>query len=134
MSLRPHISLVLGQLERKTNLVSLTFSTKAGTLVNLQGQLHSARIAPLVYFTVGDWQANHSDCLARVQSELGDAPLIVRSSCRREDGVGESNAGAFLSLLNVSTEELEDAIKQVISAYDEVDSCDEVLIQDRLMQ
>lgn len=132
MSLRLHISLALGQLERWTNLMSLTFSTKAGTLADLQGSLHSARIVPLVYFTVGDWQANHSDCLARVQSELGDAPLIVRSSCRREDGVGESNAGAFLSLLNVSTEELEDAIKQVISAYDEVDSCDEVLIQPML--
>ena len=132
MSLRLRISLVFGQLERKTNLVSLTFSTKAGTLANLQGKLHSARIAPLVYFTVGDWQDSRANCLGRVQTELGDVPLIVRSSCRREDGMDVSNAGEFLSLPNVSGEELGDSIEQVIASYDLAGSGDEVLVQPML--
>lgn len=107
----------------------LAFSTKAGTLARLQRQLRSARIAPLVFFTVGDWQANRTACLARVQPALGDDPWIVRSSCQREDGANRSNAGAFLSLPDVKADGLETAIEQVIAAYGEASATDEVLIQ-----
>jgi hypothetical protein len=107
----------------------LAFSTKAGTLARLQGQLRSACVAPLVFFTVSDWQANRIACLARVQPALGGGPWIVRSSCQREDGTNESNAGAFLSLQGVTIEGLEAAIEQVIAAYGEASTTDEVLIQ-----
>ena len=107
----------------------LAFSTKAGTLARLQRQLRSARIAPLVFFTVGDWQANRTACLARVQPALGDDPWIVGSSCQREDGANRSNAGAFLSLPDVKADGLETAIEQVIAAYGEASATDEVLIQ-----
>lgn len=110
----------------------LTFSTKADTLARLQGQLRSAQIAALVYFTVADWQTSRTNCLVRVQSELGDGACIVRSSCKREDGVSESQAGAFLSLQNIAANELEAAIDQVIASYGEADSTDEVLIQPML--
>jgi hypothetical protein len=110
----------------------MAFSTKAGTLALLQGQLGSARIAPLVFFTVADWEANRVRCLSRVLPTIGNEPWIVRSSCQREDGASQSNAGAFLSLPDVSTEDLESAIEQVIAAYGEVAACDEVLIQPML--
>lgn len=112
--------------------MTLAFSTKAGTLARLQGQLHSARIAPLVSFTVADWQASRASCLALVQPALGDGPWIVRSSCQCEDGANRSNAGAFLSLPDVMTEGLEAAIEQVIAAYGEAGAADEVLIQPML--
>jgi hypothetical protein len=107
----------------------LAFSTKAGTLARLQGQLSSARIAPLIFFTVADWQANRIACLARVRLALGDGPWIVRSSCQREDGASKSNAGAFLTLQDITAANLETAIEQVIAAYGEADGTDEVLIQ-----
>ena len=75
----------------------LSFSTKAATLAELQGQIASARIASLAYFTVAEWRHDRAACLARVRRILGDGLLIVRSSCRREDGADKSNAGAFLS-------------------------------------
>jgi hypothetical protein len=112
--------------------VPLTFSTKAGTLVRLQGNLSTAQIAPMVVFTVFDWEESRSSCLAKVMSVLGDTSWIVRSSCQREDGAVVSNAGAFLSLLGVSSGGLESAIDQVIAAYGEPDASDEVLIQPML--
>ena len=110
----------------------IAFSTKAGTLALLQGQLGSARIAPLVFFTVGNWRASRVACLARVLPTIGNGPWIVRSSRQREDGASKSNAGAFLSLPDVRTENLESAIEQVIAAYGEATASDEVLIQPML--
>ena len=114
--------------------MSLSFSTKAGTLIALQGALKAARIARLCAFSVADWQANPQACLASVVQDLGSSPLIVRSSCGREDSAESSNAGAFLSIPNVNPDELEPAVKQVIAAYGEAHDTDEVLIQPMLTQ
>jgi glutamine kinase len=109
----------------------IAFSTKASTLAFLQGRLASARIAPLMFFTVADWRADRTDCLARVPS-IGDGPWIVRSSCQREDSSSKSNAGAFLSIPDVTSERLECAIEQVIASYGEAAASDQVLIQPML--
>jgi glutamine kinase len=112
--------------------MTLVFTTKAGTLSLLKGQLRSARIAPLVYFTVADWLADQAACLRQVKLLIGDDICIVRSSCQHEDQANESNAGAFLSLLNIKEEGIENAIEQVISAYGDGCVDDEVLIQPML--
>src|SRR5277367_5536801 len=110
----------------------LSFSTKAGTLANLQGRIASARIASLAYFAVAEWRHDRAACLARVGRIHGDGLLIVRSSCRREDGADKSNAGAFLSLPNVSREHLENAVDRVIDSYGEARPDDELLAQPML--
>jgi hypothetical protein len=115
-------------------VVPLTFSTKAGTLVSLQGVLKSARIASLRTFTVANWQADRSVCLSGIAGSLGAGPWIVRSSCGREDGATSSNAGAFLSMPNVDAAGLASAVDQVIAAYSEAHATDEVLIQPMLTQ
>jgi hypothetical protein len=114
--------------------MNLTFSTKASTLAALQGVLRSARIAPLIVFTVAKWQANRSACLAGIVGSLGAAPWIVRSSCGREDRSTSSNAGAFLSIHNVEPARLDSAVEQVVAAYGEAQPTDEVLIQPMLIQ
>jgi len=112
--------------------VPLLFSTKARTLAALQGQIASARIASLAYFTVTEWRRDRGACLALVQRVLGGQVLIVRSSCEREDCAGNSNAGAFLSLPNISTPHFEDAVERVIASYGEAQPGDEVLVQPML--
>jgi hypothetical protein len=107
----------------------ITFSTKAGTLSRLRGRLHSARIADLVFFSLTDWLKDQANCLAKIRSCLGDGPYIVRSSCRREDDIKGSNAGAFLSLPVHAHEGLRTAIDQVIASYGATSTEDEVLIQ-----
>ena len=110
----------------------LFFSTKAGTLNLLQNRLSDATIAPLVFFTVADWQKNPSACMQNIIAELGDRSWIVRSSCQREDNSETSNAGAFLSLSNITKDNLERAINKVIESYGELSLDDEVLIQSML--
>lgn len=112
--------------------MSLKFSTKAGTLDSLFGQLASASVAPLVYFSVSDWTQDRAACLGLVESALPGGPWIVRSSCQREDNANESNAGAYLSILKVTPDSLVQAIERVIDAYGEYCGADEVLVQPML--
>lgn len=114
--------------------MGLVFSTKAGTLAALREVLKTARIAPLNFFTVAQWQEDRSACLVGIAGGLGVGPWIVRSSCGREDGATHSNAGAFLSIPNVEAAGLEQAVGQVIAAYGKVQPADEVLIQPMLTQ
>jgi hypothetical protein len=112
--------------------MALHFSTKAGTLSSLQGRLASARIAPLLSFTVADWQMDQRACVRDIQEQLPFAPWIVRSSCGREDSAQASFAGAFLSVPNVDEAGLVSAIEQVIASYGDVHLTDEILIQPML--
>src|SRR5690348_9051466 len=112
--------------------MALHFSTKAGTLASLQERLKSARIAPLLSFTVRDWQIGGQACFRDIQGKLGAGPWIVRSSCLREDGAQASCAGAFLSIPGVNETGLVSAVEQVIASYGEVHLADEVLIQPML--
>jgi phosphohistidine swiveling domain-containing protein len=110
----------------------LEFSTKAKTLATLLGNLNSARILPLEFFTVEEWRINQESCLSNILDTLGDGPFIVRSSCVREDSVEGSNAGAFLTLLDVSTDQLTNSVDDVISSYGTSLDSDEILIQPML--
>jgi hypothetical protein len=110
----------------------LTFSTKAETLERLRGEIQSARIAPIFFFKVADWYADSSAILQSLQSALPKAPWIVRSSAQCEDGVASSHAGAFLSLLNISVEQLGPSINEVISSYGKPQAEDQVLVQPML--
>jgi phosphohistidine swiveling domain-containing protein len=108
------------------------FSTKAGTLALLKDEIKGASIAPLVYFSAGEWHRDSGKCLGRVTEALNHGPWIVRSSCRREDGSVTSNAGAFLSLMNVGREALRAAVTDVFASYGDVEDADEVLVQPML--
>ncbi|UFQ00094.1 PEP-utilizing enzyme [Pseudomonas fitomaticsae] len=112
--------------------MALHFSTKAGTLSSLQGRLVSARIAPLLAFTVADWQRDRQACVQAIRERLPAAPWIVRSSCGREDSAQASFAGAFLSIPNVDDAGLASAIEQVIASYGELFAADEILVQPML--
>jgi hypothetical protein len=96
---------------------------KAETLAALSSwQLPAdAQIAPLVYFSVSRWSNDNNQCINDIVSlDLSIDQWIVRSSCLCEDQLGYSGAGAFLSLLNVATSDLSDAIDQVIDSYGEL--------------
>lgn len=112
--------------------MAMIFSSKAGTLHQLFGCLRSARIVPMASFSVNEWRVAKAACLRGVVAKLSPGPWIVRSSCRREDAPTQSNAGAFLSLLDVGPMELVDAIESVIHSYGEVADGDEVLVQPML--
>ena len=110
----------------------MQFSTKASTLKSLSGLVKSAKVTPMHMFTVADWRADSGQLLSSILEKFPDQEMIVRSSCKNEDSVSHSNAGAFLSVMNVVAADLEAAIEQVIASYGEAQWDDEVLVQPML--
>ena len=112
----------------KTNGVNL-FSTKAQTLKNLTGRIQTASILPLKFFTYRQWRNNASILMDEIFYEIGSGPFIVRSSCTSEDTLNASNAGAYLSILGVSKDEMHASVEKVFQSYGMIDEDDEVLVQ-----
>ena len=114
--------------------MNLKFSTKAKTLASLTDFLQTANVAPMHSFSVAEWNLDRQACIDGVLTTLGATTYIVRSSSSREDELEASNAGAFLSMLDVNHEGLENAVEKVVEAYGKVNGEDEVLIQPMLNQ
>ena len=117
--------------------MSVQFASKARTLANLRSLLKSAKIADLLYFSVAEWQQNSHEILQKISAKFA-TPLIIRSSCAAEDNHKTSNAGAFLSLLNIDAKNqnaISQAITKVINSYGEnALASDEVLVQPMLQR
>lgn len=110
------------------------FSTKASTLKSLTEHIGSARIAPVFSFAVAEWQTDPSTIIEAAHTKFGDQKLIIRSSCNNEDAATHSNAGAYLSVMDVGQTDLPAAIERVIASYGKAQPEDEVLIQPMLKQ
>jgi phosphoenolpyruvate synthase/pyruvate phosphate dikinase len=109
-------------------------STKAQTLSYLRSGMETCKILDAFVFSVKEWKEKDIKCYKNIISAFPSASsLIVRSSSHSEDQTHASAAGKFESVLNVSLENLEDAIEKVIASYgDTVSPEDEVLIQPML--
>lgn len=118
------------ELETTEDLARFVLDTKANTLRRLESMVTESKILDQYTFTVGEYQ-NDSQ---RIHEAITDRyeTVIVRSSALAEDTWEESNAGAFESILNVSTDDTESlatAIQQVISSYSDADRENQVLVQ-----
>jgi glutamine kinase len=107
------------------------FANKAETLRTLYGRLIFGKILPIHSFTVKEWRENYKKCLLSL-NKCNCSNWIVRSSANNEDLASASNAGAFLSKLNVPTHGLALAVEEVINSYNEPNDNDSVLIQPML--
>lgn len=101
--------------------------TKAETLKRASKLIEKSNVAELVYFSRRQWELNQEVLLSQIK--LMSNLLIVRSSCLNEDTISSSNAGAYLSLLNVRHDDLKDAIVQVFESYGSINSNEQVLVQ-----
>ena len=115
----------------KETTPKLKFQSKARNLLALQGLLKNGEVLPLLIFSKQDLRdlAHKTQIFAKIQS-LKANRIIIRSSSRNEDSTTNSNAGAFLSIANIKS----DNRGAVFEALDKVaDSMpndnDEILIQ-----
>jgi len=126
------------ELNEPNDLSRFILGTKAQTLHRLQGVVSHSRIEDQVSFTVAEWQDLNAEVLVRIGERLaGTDKLVVRSSALSEDGFGVSNAGAYISVLNVdrrSEGELRAAIGKVIASYPDGHPDNQVLVQPMLEQ
>ena len=96
----------------------LQFTTKADTLRALYGQLKAAEVLPQVCLTAGEAEKDPGQILSMLRRNgLLGKTLIVRSSAKNEDMAECSNAGKFLSIPDVKSEEdILYAVEQVVAA------------------
>ncbi|WP_375742076.1 PEP-utilizing enzyme [Corallococcus interemptor] len=98
----------------------LVLGDKARTL-DLLSELHGPwRISRPHIVRGGDWARDRDAVLQRIQERFGDARVVVRSSCSAEDAWNASNAGRFLSVLDVDagdTAAVASAISDVFESY-----------------
>ena len=117
------------------NHLSWQFSTKGETLNALCGQLQHADVLPLRLVSREQFdQFTHSQ-LGEIFKQLDCNELVVRSSYSAEDSETASCAGAFKTVLHVSTAEaLQQAIRDVFDSYPRSHNINEhVLVQPMLL-
>ena len=108
------------------------FKTKARTLLELRNILKSANILPMVIFNKKEWDSNKKNYISKVKSLSKNDNFIVRSSALDEDNDKSSNAGKYLSILNVKLSELELNVEKVFGSYSDNKFNDEIFIQPML--
>ena len=105
------------------------FKSKAKSLFFLKKNIKHAKIPKSYYFTVKNWKKNKKKILIKIKKIFKNENLIVRSSAIDEDSKVASNAGKYLSLLNIKYDDLEKSINKVIISYNKKSHKNEVLIQ-----
>lgn len=115
--------------------MKLKLESKAQTLENLKEVISAAKVLPIIKFSYKEYLLQKEDLLKKCLTTF-DSKLIVRSSSTQEDGLNNSNAGSFDSVLNVKNnkEELDSAILTVFSSFNNTTLLedDEVFIQPML--
>ncbi len=79
-----------------------------------------------------EWSQARDGVLRRMREHFGDARVVVRSSCSAEDAWTASNAGRFLSVLDVDagdSEALGRAISDVFDSYGPGGESEQVFLQ-----
>ena len=108
--------------------------TKAQMLQYLKTQIKDINILKSYIVHSDQYFAKKSEELEAIRSYFGDSTVIVRSSSSKEDNLDTSNAGRFVSVLDVSVygeEELAATIENVYASY-ETGKDEEILIQPML--
>ncbi len=116
-------------------MANVVLGTKAQTLERLAPRVQRSQIMPLAWFSAAEWRRDCGAVLLRLRTSLPSAPWIVRSSARGEDGVGESMAGAYLSVPDVDPRDddaVRRAVDRVLASYGREADDDQVLVQEQL--
>jgi len=120
------------ELNEANDLVNFILGTKAQSLKRLEEVITLSKIAPQVSFTVSDWINKPQEIINDIQTSFKSKKLIVRSSAISEDGFHSSNAGAYLSVLDINPKDKKaiiDSIKSVTDSYKDKNLANQVLVQ-----
>lgn len=120
------------ELNQAHDVANFVLGTKAQSLQRLEKVITLSKIAPQVSFTVAEWNEDSQKIITNIQSKFKPKKLIVRSSAISEDGFDISNAGAYLSILDVDSitkESISDSVNKVINSYADKNQANQVLVQ-----
>lgn len=118
---------------KRNYMYKLSFQSKAKNLAALQNKLKQADILPLTILTKKLVKSNIKRAMDTIDSFCQSAnaeKLIIRSSSLNEDSMNCSNAGAFLSVANISVGNKQDLMEALQKVADSIpNENDEILIQ-----
>ncbi len=123
------------ELNAPQDLANFILGTKAETLLRLKKMIKNSVIFEQVSFTVEDWESKMTQCLNKIEGKFADKKLIIRSSSLNEDSFSVSNAGKYLSLLNIDQSNkrlLINSIQKVINSYTVKHRLNQVLVQEMI--
>ncbi|MDC3096455.1 PEP-utilizing enzyme [Alphaproteobacteria bacterium] len=96
----------------------IKFVNKCDTLKVLKNKVKKSAILPILDFSVSEWTNNQEICLDNIHKKFGfKQKLIIRSCSGKEDSKYFSNAGAFLSIGNISFDEIPKSVEKVINSF-----------------
>lgn len=110
----------------------IVLGTKAETLARLRPLVKHSVIGAQVCFDAVAWPKQRQRVLRSVRNCCGASPIAVRSSSRLEDTRSGTNAGRFLSVIDVDGGDegaLCAAIESVIESFSDRSPNDQVLVQ-----
>lgn len=110
------------ELDSNKDLSRFVFGTKAETLERIRPFVKKSVITDQIHFPLQEWESNSKKILNDVQKRFNKTSLIIRSSSLEEDSWDSSQAGAFLSVADVDSDnltELNKAIEDVIAGFRE---------------
>ncbi len=113
-------------------------SSKADVINNLSKNKNLKFNIPKTYsFTIREWHNNKKKIISNIQIKFKRNKFIaIRSSSKSEDNLKSSNAGKFLSFLNISIKDkkkIAEKIKKVIKSYKNLKNLnDQVFIQEMI--
>ncbi len=117
-------------------LSQVIFQGKGKTLENIAPLLKKSKVLDQIRFSYVDWLSKADLIIGKIQSAYPDTKVVVRSNTKSEDSLSVSHAGAFLSLLDVPSNDrnaLISSINQVMNSYSKDNrTCldnDEILVQ-----
>ena len=120
------------ELNKAHDLANFILGTKAQSLKRLEDVITMSKIAPQISFTVEEWNTKCIEIINVIQSTFELKKLIVRSSAISEDGFDSSNAGAYVSVLNIDAKDQKEilaSVTRVIDSYVDKNLANQVLIQ-----
>ncbi|MCC6298121.1 MAG: NTP transferase domain-containing protein [Anaerolineales bacterium] len=120
------------ELDAPQDIAQFVFGTKAETLERLQGSLTRSIILDQIRISLEEWRSRREEALIRIQMQFPSQRLAIRSSARNEDSWHVSNAGRYVSFLDIDSEsrtQVGEFIEKVFASYDENDLGHQCLIQ-----
>ncbi len=98
------------------------FYSKAETLTFLRTKVKLCKIPQSYFFSVYTWKKNKKSILLAIQKKFR-GNIVIRSSASDEDGKSSSNAGKYISFLNIdskNTLDVKNKINLVIQSYKKI--------------
>ena len=111
------------------------FNSKAETLTFLNKKIKLSKVPKSYFFSAASWKKNSRDKIQEIQNTF-NGKIVIRSSAADEDGSSGSNAGKYISFLNINSKDTKDVKKKidlVIKSYKKISlNKSQVLIQEMI--